>query len=229
MPESATHPATKSEVARRDRLVDLGHKNPRRKRTFTELDARAKLLVEYLTTGCPHPYVSQITRHSPTEDDPERRRPLEPFEPMRLEEAADLLRIRRRHARFIAAQPVFQKALATALGQMRDGHKAEALNKVADIMRAEGDGSAAWAKVNLAAAKEILGEAVGVPPAKPSVNVNVGVGVNLTAGVVIRLPAGLPPTPLESGVEPKSIIDTHPISHERRMITAEGQEPGDDR
>jgi hypothetical protein len=218
--ERETAPPTKN------RLVELGHRSLSKKKPLTALDARAKLLVEYLTTGCPHAWISQYTRAAPSEFDPDARRPLEPGEPLKLEEAADILRIRRRHARWIMSQPIAQKELALQLQALRDGHKAEALNTVVGVMRDKGEGTAADRKVSLQAASMILGDAAGPSPAKPSVNVNVG--VNLQPGIVIRLPANLPPTPLESGFEPKSTIDTHPLTRDQRMITrAENGESAD--
>lgn len=203
-----------------NRLVQLGHRSLSKKKPLTALDAKAKLLIEYLTTGCPHAWISQYTRAAPSEFDPDARRPLEPGEPLKLEEAADILRIRRRHARWIMSQPIAQKELALQLQAMRDGHRAEALNTVVAVMRDRGDGKAADKKVQIQAASMILGDQVGTPPAKPSVNVNVG--VNLQPGIVIRLPAGLPPTPLESGQEPTSTIDVHPLTREERTIMHTG-------
>lgn len=224
MSEAETRSNANTPLEPRNRLVSLGHKSLSKKKPLTALDAKASLLISYLVSGCPYDYVTQITRAAPTEFDPDARRPLEPGEPMRLEEAADLLRIRRRHARWIMAQPIAQKELALQLQALRSGMKAHALMTVGEIMTERGENTAADRKVRLAAAQTIMGdEARG-----PAVNVNVGVGVSLQPGIVIRLPANVPPTPLESGVEPKSIIDTHPISHERRMITAESQESGSD-
>ncbi|MBG0795904.1 hypothetical protein IYY11_21330 [Methylocystis sp. H62] len=221
-----THETQETE-APKNRMQVLGHERPSKKKPLTALDAKAKLLIEYQISGCPHAYVSQYTRAAPTEFDPDARRPLEPGEPLKLEEAADLLRTRRRHARWIMAQPIAQKELALQLQAMRDGHRAEALNTVVAVMRDRGDGKAADKKVRIQAASMILGDAVGQTPAKSNVQVNVG--VNLTAGIVIRLPSNLPQTPLESGVEPKSIVDTHPLSREQRMLTrVESNEAADD-
>jgi hypothetical protein len=210
--------------ALRNRLQVLGHQRPAsKKKPLTALDAKAQLLISYLISGCPYDYVTQITRAAPTEFDPDARRPLEPGEPMKLEEAADLLRIRRRHARWIMAQPIVQKELALQLQALRSGMKAHALMTVGEIMTERGENTAADRKVRLAAAQTIIGdEARGT-----SVNVNVGVNASLTAGIVIRLPSGLPPTPLESGVEPRSTIETHPLSREQRMLTrSENEESG---
>ncbi|WP_018407673.1 hypothetical protein [Methylocystis rosea] len=216
---------TQETEAPRNRLQVLGHQRASKKKPLTVLDAKAQLLISYLIHGCQHDYVTQITRAAPTEFDPDARRPLEPGEPMKLEEAADLLRIRRRHARWIMAQPIAQKELALQLQSLRSGMKAQALMTVGEIMTERGENSAADRKVRLAAAQTIMGdEARG-----PAVNVNVGVGVQLTAGIVVRLPANVPQTPLESGAEPRSIIDTHPLTREQRMLTrVESNEVADD-
>jgi hypothetical protein len=212
--------------APRNRLQVLGHERASKKKPLIELDAKARLLLQYVTVGCEHDWISQYTRACPTEFDPDARRPLEKGEPLRLEEAADVLRIRRRHARWIAGQKVFQHELAKALQQMRDGHRAEALNTVVAVMRDRGDGKAADKKVQIQAASMILGDQVGPSPAKPNVQVNVG--LSLQPGIVIRLPANLPPTPLETGVDPRSVVDVHPLSREERTIMhTERKEPGD--
>jgi hypothetical protein len=217
---------TSKQDAPRNRLVSLGHVRPAsKKKPLTALDAKAQLLISYLVSGCPHDYVTQITRAAPTEFDPDARRPLEPGEPMKLEEAADLLRIRRRHARWIMAQPIAQKELALQLQALRSGMKAHALMTVGEIMTERGENTAADRKVRLQAAQTIIGDKAR----GPSINVNVGVGVNLQPGVVIRLPANLPKTPLEGGEQPTNTIDTHPLTREQRMLTrAESQESGGD-
>jgi hypothetical protein len=212
--------------APKNRLQVLGHQRASKKLPLKELDAKARLLLQYVTVGCEHDWISQYTRACPNEFDADARRPLEKGEPLRLEEACDVLRFRRRHGRWIASQRVFQHELSKALQQMRDGHRAEALRKVVDVLRDDGDGSAAMKKVQLSAASMILGDAVGPAPREP---VQVNVGVQLTAGIVVRLPANVPQTPLESGVEPKSIIETSPLSREQRMLTRqESNEVADD-
>lgn len=223
MPESSSQTAKEIEHEPNNRLVALGHKSLSKRAPMIELDAKGRLLIEYLTIGCRHPHISQYTRKSPTEMDPDRRRPLEPGEPLTLEEACDALRIRRRYGRWIASQKVFQHELAKALQQMRDGHRAEALNTVVSVMRNPGEGKAADKKVQIQAAGMILGDAVGPAPAKP---VQVNVGVNLQPGIVIRLPAHLPKTALEGGEQPQNTIETHSLTREQRMITH--SENGDD-
>ncbi|MGD9656201.1 MAG: hypothetical protein AB7U61_00950 [Methylocystis sp.] len=112
---------------------------------------------------------------------------------MKLEEAADLLRIRRRHARWILSQPIAQKELATQLQALRSGMKAHALMTVGEIMTERGDNKAADRKVRLQAAQTIIGD----DARGPSVNVNVTAYAEMQAGIVIRLPASAPSMPLE--------------------------------
>lgn len=151
------------------------------------LTAKHKLLISYMVVGCPHPYITAMTRAAPTEDDPDARRPLNQNEPLRLEEAADALGIRRRHARHLFEQVVFQKALSKELNALRDGAKARAMHRIIALVDEPGEGKAADRKVQLQAAQALLGEAVGAGPAQ----VNVGVTVNnqLTAGIVVRIPS----------------------------------------
>lgn len=201
---------------RPDRLRALGHRQAHPRKPLVALDARGKLLIEYLVEGCRHAWISQYTRAAPTPDDPDRRVPIEPGQPLTLNEAADALRMRRRNVRWIASQPLFQRELAKALQQFRDGHKAEALRKVVDVMRDDGDGSAATKKVQLSAASMLLGDQVG-PPAREPVTVNVG--VQLSPGVVIRLPPGVARTPLEhEDAAPPVTIEHDDHHHEPRAI-----------
>ena len=161
---------------------------------LTELHPKHRLLIQYMVHGVDKPHlVDYLYRATPTEDDPDGRRPLKAHEPLRLEEAADVLFMRHRHARHLFKQPVFQKEIAAQLETLRDGAKARAMHRIIALVE-EGDGSAAFAKVNLAAATAILGETVSKPD-RPAVTVNVG--LNMSAGVVVRLPQGIAPPPLE--------------------------------
>lgn len=202
------------------RLVALGHERPlSRRKPLVELDAKARLLVEYQVNGCPHPFVSQYTRAAPSEFDPDARRPLEPGEPLRLEEAADLLRIRRRHARFIMASPIAQKELALQLQALRTGMKSQALATVGEIMQDRGENSAADRKVRLQAAQTVLGEDLRTPGVSVTVNNQTNV-TNLRAGIVIRAKHNTQPSPLETGRPGATIIEHHPLRHEERSLPA---------
>jgi len=163
---------------------------------LTELHPKHRLLIHYMVHGVDKPHLlDYLYRATPTEDDPDARRPLKVREPLRLEEAADVLFMRHRHARHLFKQPVFQKELAAQLETLRDGAKARAMHRIIELIDTPGEGKAADRKVQLQAAQAVLGDAVGQPPASPTVNVSVG--VSMAAGVVVRLPSGIAKTPLE--------------------------------
>ncbi len=180
-------------VSNGDRLNALGYKLASKRKPLEALDARGKLLVEYQIYGCPHEWIRQYTRLAPVGEDPWRRIPIEPGWPLTLEEAADALRIKRRNARWISRQPVFQRELAEQLQTLRNGMKARAVLAQGEILDDRGDGAAADRKVRLQAAQAILGE----DNRDRSVNVTVNNGVQLTAGIVVRLPSHVARTPLE--------------------------------
>lgn len=162
-----------------------------------ELTPKHKLLIDYVLHGVPENkrhLLDGVERLSPTEDDLTRTRPLLPGEPLKVEEAARVLFIKLRHARHLFSQQVFLKAYHAEVQAIRDGAKADAMRQVVQLMQAQGDGSAAWAKVNLQAASMILGE----PGDKQSsVNVTVNNAIQLQPGIVIRLPASAAQSPLE--------------------------------
>lgn len=148
-------------------------RQPRRKQPFKELNADAKLLADYMVNGCPH-------------DSLAKRVDKLAGEPLTLIEAGQVLGMRRRQARFIAEQPVWHKYHAGLLQAFREGHKAEALRTVVQVMRAEGEGKAADRKVRLTAAAMLAGDSIAQPN-QTNVSVNVGVGVAVTPGYVIDL------------------------------------------
>lgn len=164
-----------------------------------ELHPKHKLLIQYVVHGVDKPHLLDgVTRLSPTEDDPTAHRQLKVGEPLRLEEAALILGIRRKHARHLFGQQVFIKAYNAEIDSLRNGAKVDAIRKTIEIMNEPGDGSAAWAKVNLAAANTILGEQ---GEAKSGVNVTVNTAIQLQPGIVIRLPASAEKPPLEIDAE----------------------------
>ena len=183
-----------------DRLEKLGRHPLKRKPEAgpPELTARHRLLIEYQIYGCPHRSACQrITRPKAVLDDAGQPViadvPVEPGEPLSLEEAADLLGIRRRNARELTRTVIFQRAYAAELQAFREGEKIRSMHRVVAIRDDAGAGKAADKKVQLAAAGMILGEDAG--PRAPSVVVNVG--TQITAGIVVRLPASAQMTPLE--------------------------------
>ena len=136
-------------------------------------------------------------------------------QPLALEIAADIVGMRRRHARYIFSQRVFQTELNRAVEEMRSGAKPLAMQRVIDLVSIEGDGKAADRKVQLQAAQSILGDQVGPAPAKAA-TINISTGPTLVAGVVVRLPQSAKPSPLETPV----------IDHEPRA-TALRRDPSD--
>lgn len=177
-----------------NRINSLGYRSANPRKNLTALDARGLLLVEYMTCGCPHDWIRQYTRKAPTGEEPDRHVPIEPGWPLTLEEAADALRIKRRNARWISRQPVFQRELAEQLQALRNGMKARALIAQGEILEDKGENTAADRRVRLQASQTILGEESRQSPVSVTVNNN----VPLTAGIVIRLPHEVAPTPLEA-------------------------------
>ena len=177
-----------------NRINALGYKAANPRKNLNALAARGLLLVEYMTCGCPHDWVRQYTRKAPTGEEPDRHIPIEPGWPLTLEEAADALRIKRRNARWISRQPVFQRELAEQLQSLRNGMKARALIAQGEILEDKGENTAADRRVRLQASQTILAEESRQSPVSVTVNNN----VPLTAGIVIRLPHEVALTPLES-------------------------------
>ncbi|NDB67261.1 MAG: hypothetical protein EB015_04495 [Methylocystaceae bacterium] len=155
-----------------------------------------KLLVTYQVHGVEHvSLLKGLTRHSPTEEEPDRRRPLKAGEPLRLEEAAKLLGIRLRHARFVMVQPAVIKELNDQLELIRSGAKVATMREVVRIAGERGDDSPASRTVQLKAAQMVLGPDMAGGDKAAGVTVNVG--VSLSPGIVIRLPSGVASPPLE--------------------------------
>lgn len=204
MIEASEGPTTGRAVAQRR------ERQPRRKQPFKELNATSKLLAEYMVTGCPH-------------DSLAKRVGKLGGEPLTLIEAGEVLGMRRRQARFISEQPVWHKYHASLLQAFREGHKAEALRTVVQVMRADGENKAADRKVKLTAASMLLGDAIA-QQGQTQVNVQVGVGVAVTPGYVIDLSgeavSGSPDSALREG------RGNHPASqHAGPMIDVT---PGED-
>jgi hypothetical protein len=159
-----------------------------------ELHPKHRLIIEYCVNGAPPHIAKLVTRTWKDGDLVEHSRELRPYEPMQLEEAARALFIRIRHARHLFSQPVFQKEYNKALDALRNGAKVGALQKAIELVHDAGEGKAADRKVQLQAAQFILGEPGSDQP-KSGVTVNVG--VQLSPGLVIRLPQQAPQTPLD--------------------------------
>lgn len=154
------------------------------------LTAQHKLLIEYMTSGCYVPgLLAKLKR--PAVIDPDSGEVLKPERnpgagvPLTVEEAAELVGLRRRTARLLIASPIGTKAMAAAVAGLREGAKAAAMRKVIDLVQIEGEGKAADRKVQLEAARDILGlkEAGGV-----TVNVGIQSNTTITPGLVLRDP-----------------------------------------
>ena len=185
---------------RPDRLEKLGH--PLRRKPAggpRELTPRHRLLIEYMIDGVAHRSVlARITTRRRAVID-EAGNPAirdmspEPYEPLTLIEAADLLHTRRRNARELMTLPIFRDAYELELQRYRNGEKAASLRTLVEVRDDEGAGKAADRKVRMAAAQAIMGEGEG----SRGTTVNVSVGTRITAGIVVRLPASAQMTPLE--------------------------------
>jgi len=172
-----------------------GATKPRRQPAVTaagppSLTAQHRLLIEYMTAGCYVPGLLVKIRR-PAVTDPDTGEVLKPVRnpeagvPLTVEEAAELVGLRRRTARLLIASPIGMKAMAAAVSAMRDGAKAAAMRKVIDLVHIEGEGKAADRKVQLEAARDILGlkESGGV-----TVNVGIQSNTTITPGLVLRDP-----------------------------------------
>lgn len=145
------------------------------------------LLSDYMVSGCPSAALAAKVGRVANE-------------PMPLADAARLLRLRMRYARWVASQPIWHAHHAKQLQAFREGHKAEALRRVVDTMRNEGAGKAADRKVQLTASAMILGDSIA-QQGQTNVNVNVGVAVQ-TPGYVLDLrPDDSQPVTIEASIE----------------------------
>lgn len=160
------------------------------------LTPKHRLLVEYMLHGVHHHTLCDrviVERPIMTPDGPATicRKP-EVGEPLYLLEAATVLRIRRRAARNLSAQPAFQRLLAKETAAFRDGARARATRRMVNLIEEPGQNKAADRKVQLAASMAVLGEGDA-----RGTTVNVQVNNTLTPGIVIRLPDSAPRTKLD--------------------------------
>ncbi len=179
------------------RLERRGYQPKTARKPIVELNAEQRLFLQYILYGCDKPDLCEQVG-------------VKPFEPMSIEQAADLCRIRRRFARWLFEQTAFKRAYASGLEAIRNGYRVKALQTQGEIMQDAGDGSAAFAAVRLKAATALLGD-----ESKASTNVNLTLNqntVNLTAGVVVRLPADAPKSPLElTAIAEEAPLELTPI------------------
>jgi hypothetical protein len=164
-------------------------KNWHERKPIKELDERGMKMVELMTFG-------------PDEQDAEKYA-IQAYEPVNIEQAADIAGLRRRNARWLYSQPVFLSAYAKSLANVRNSMKARAVHTMGQIMDEVGENLAADRTVRLKAASTIIGNEAGN---SPNLKVNIHNNpVNLTAGLVIRLPANAPISPLE--LQKEDIMD----------------------
>lgn len=177
------------------------------------LDARGKRLCELMTFGL--------------DEEGAQAAGLPANTPLPLEQAALVAGMRIKNARFVFAQPAFLKAYSAELQRIRKAHHARAIGTIAQIMEDEGDGTAATKTVRLKAANSLLDN----PEARtPGVSVNINNAVQLTAGIVIRLPTDVKSAPLESAdAAPRTIIDASDIHSQPRVIPVPKERASDDR
>lgn len=165
-----------------DRYERLGYGPKHVRKPLKELDLRSQLMLEYMLVG---------TRHKSLAD----RIGVEVNEPMSQQQASDAVGFRRRNGRFVFSQPVFQKALAKGIAELRSGHHVKAVLTQVELMNDPGDGSAAAGTLRLKASQALLGDES--KSGGTTVNVAVNTGIQLSAGLVIRLPSDAPASPLE--------------------------------
>jgi hypothetical protein len=168
----------------------------RREAGEVELGPRHRLLAEYLCYGADNARV--------------RRLGYPVNAPLTVEQASDVIGLRRRNARGIMRMPAWQALMAQMVGELKNGVKARAVGTLIGIMDDEGDGTAATKNVRFKAARELLDDGEG----RGGVNVNIGinnqVGVaNFRPGYVIRLGPSEP--------SPGGVIEHEPVLRERPL------------
>lgn len=178
------------------RLEKRGYAPKTARKPIVELTATQRLFLQYVLYGCDKRDLCEQVG-------------VRPFEPMSVEQAADLCRIRRRFARWLFEQTAFKRAYAAGLEAIRSGYRVKALQTQGEIMQDAGDGSAAFAAVRLKASQALMGDSEG--RGGTQVNVQVNNGPTLMPGVVIRLPAGVAAPPLERMAADGEIIDVTPV------------------
>jgi hypothetical protein len=189
-------------------------KGPRK--PIAALDSRGRKLIQLMVFGF---------------DDPEEaaRYGLPAHTPLTLEQASEPAGLKRRNARYLFSQRAFLAAYSENLAALRKSHQARAVATLAEIADDPGDGTAATKTARIKASNSLLDDQGG---RGTNVNVNVGVGVQqITAGIVLRLPAGIAAPPLEQQAEaiehyPKMRVVNCPETSQQ--ICAPGEDEGGD-
>lgn len=174
------------EIVRQEQISLYDRSKRLKPAVLKELTPRMRLMAEYMVVGC---HLS----HAEGKTGKPRGTPLS------LEEAADLVGIRRRNARDLVKQAVFVRHLSSELEALKTGHKAEAVRTMVQVMRDPGQGKAADRKVRLEAASMITGEQLA-GKAAPQANINVQVNNHISPGYVIRAPQVLRDPPVIDAV-----------------------------
>ena len=190
------------------RLVKRDYpKTPRK--VITDLNPTQQLFLEYLLHGCSKPDLCQQID-------------VQQYVPLTIEQAADLTRLRRRYARWLFGQTAFKREYNKGLDSIRNGAKVAAVRTQIELLHDKGDGSAAAGTLRLKASQALLGdESKGV-----TVNANItNQTLNLTAGVVVRLPSEAAVTPLELQANDGEQIDETALinSDEHEGLTLDPQ------
>ena len=176
------------------------------RKTITSLTPREALIVEYAFRGCRIERMCALVGR-------------EVGEPMTFEEAADILKIKRRKLAWLQTQRPFQQAVARELEAMKTGAQAGAMKIVIGLAHEQGEGRAADRKVQLQAAQAILGDKVGTPAQGSNVSVTVNNGPVLQAGIVVRLPPSAKAPPLEQA----NIIEGRAIERKAPPLVTDPQ------
>ena len=164
-------------------LPERQFKKASQRKALRCLDRRGERLVELMTLGL-MPEEAVDYPDVPT------------CEPLTLEQAAQIIGLKMKNARFIFASQPFLKAYSCNLMAIRNGHKARAVAVLAEVMNTTGEGLASDRAVRIKAAAQLLNDSDGRSGSQVNLQINNG-GPALAPGIVIRLPASAPTAPLE--------------------------------
>lgn len=160
-----------------------------------QLTAKHALLIEYMVFGSPIP-----GHHE--------RFGIEPGTPLSLAQACDAVGMKRRTARTLLASPIGSKAMTTALAALRNGAKAQAMHQIIRLVNEQGEGKAADRKVQLEAARDVLGLK---DSSAAQVNVQINQTTNVRPGYVIKMPdTDAAASPADSAID---VTPNAPDSH----------------
>lgn len=164
------------------------------RKPIRQLDGRGEELVRLMTFGL--------------DDDEAAVHGLPANKALDLKTAAPIAGLKQKNARFVFASPPFLKAYSQNLAAIKSGHKAKAVETLADIMTDEADNSAATKAVRVKAAQTLLGDSES-RTGNTNIALQVNNGPTLAAGIVVRIGHDIPMTPLEQRAEatPGDVID----------------------